>query len=225
MTGPVHRDDVAVYYGVVASRRAKTGPYLPIVSLALVAVIVAITFAVHGVRPPTIFELIGILTKVSVLVFILVFITRPLHALVQSSATAWLLANRRYLGLSFAAWHLVHWPLLTTLMVLVGPAKFWDMFQSIVIPAGTILLVITLMAATSNNRSRQFLGKPLWSAIHTIGIYAIWAWAFRIYMHKLKHPNVHAYVYVYTGLLVAALLLRWFVALTKPRRALTEGGR
>src|SRR5262249_1978228 len=99
--------------------------------------------AAHGVEVMSFEETIGILTKVSAPLFILVFVTRPLHVVVHNSTTAWMLANRRYLGLSFAAWHLMHWPILGSILALVGPAEFWAMYRSFGVPALSVLVVIT----------------------------------------------------------------------------------
>jgi len=149
------------------------------------------------------------LTPSGMLYVIAAFITRPLHELVHSSVTARLLANRRYLGLSFASWHLVHWPVITGFVLILGPEEFWANFGDFVIPAGTILLVITIMAATSNDRAQRFLGMRLWSAIHTLGLYAIWSWAFTIYLGRLPGEELHNYVYLW--LLIGALAFRWIM--------------
>lgn len=157
-----------------------------------------------------------VLTRISFLVFMLVFITRPLHDLIDSAWTAWLLANRRYLGLAFAAWHLIHWPILTSMVVLEGPATFWKFTHSYLVPAFCVLLAITFMAATSSNRAVRWLGKRRWSLLHTIGLYAIWLWFVRIYVLMARYQVLHAYIYL--GLAAAGLVLRWSMALRGWRR-------
>ncbi|MDB4955138.1 MAG: putative sulfite oxidase subunit YedZ [Myxococcales bacterium] len=215
---PQH-DQIAVADPGVSGRRRKPklGPLLPIGSLVAAILICAGIFIVDGFNIQTLLVALRSLTKVSVLVFILVFVTRPLHDLVRSSVTTWMLANRRYLGLSFAAWHLMHWPILGSLMALEGPALFWKYSKDFAIPAGCVLLVISLMAATSSNRAVRFLGKPLWSAIHTVGLYTIWVWFFRVYWLRLPKHEIHGYVNL--GLLAAALTFRWAIG---ARRIMTK---
>jgi sulfoxide reductase heme-binding subunit YedZ len=164
------------------ARSRRIGPWLPIISAVLVFAILGALIATYGFTVEAFFEALRYLTKISFLIFLLAFVTRPLHDLFGNRATAWLLANRRYIGLSFAVWHLIHWPILGSMMYLLGPETFWEYFGDFAIPAGSVLLVITLLAATSNNASQRVLGKRVWSAIHTAGIYVIWGWFFRVYV-------------------------------------------
>jgi sulfoxide reductase heme-binding subunit YedZ len=140
--------------------------------------------------------------------FMLAFVARPLHDVVDARATVWLVSNRRYLGLSFAAWHLLHWPILVCFYRILGPDEFWDDFYDILMPGIVILLVITFMAATSTDRAQRWLGMRTWSALHTIGAYTVWAWAFQIYLQRIpERADRHDYVYVWA--LVAVLAVRW----------------
>ena len=196
--------------------KRRIGPLLPVVSIAITTGITLILIAKYGMKPRAFVEALGWLTKVSFLIFLLVFVTRPLHDLFKNRATAWLLANRRYLGLTFAVWHLIHWPILGSIVYLVGWAKFWKAFHTIVIPAGCILVVITILAATSNNASQRFLGKRVWSAIHTVGVYVIWGWFAKVYVLS-KLPTLASfesrpYIFVYVTLLFAAMALRLVMA-------------
>jgi hypothetical protein len=38
-------------------------------------------------------------------------------------------ANRRYLGLSLAAWHLLHWPIIACFVKILGPSEFLGRVQ------------------------------------------------------------------------------------------------
>jgi DMSO/TMAO reductase YedYZ heme-binding membrane subunit len=101
-------------------------------------------------------------------------------------------------------------------MYIVGPAKFWAFFSDFAIPAGCVLVVISLLAATSNNASQRVLGKRVWGAIHTGGVYVIWGWFFKVYVLS-KMPNIQTvaqkpYIFVYVGLLFSAMLLRLVMA-------------
>jgi hypothetical protein len=108
----------------------------------------------------------------------------------------------------------MHWPILLTALALLGPAEFWEWFGDFAIPAGTILTVITLMAATSTDRAQRFLGMRLWSAFHTVGLYLAWAWSFRIYLQRIpEFADRHDYVYLW--LLVGVLAFRWIMAVRR----------
>ena len=105
----------------------------------------------------------------------------------------------------------MHWPILISVCALMGATEFWHAFREILLPSGSMLVLITVMAATSTNRAVRFLGKPLWSAIHTIGVYVIWSQIFSIYVGRLLDPVVPLHQYIYLALLVATLLFRWIM--------------
>jgi len=197
--------------------RRRVAPLLPLASLVITSSILGLMLLRDGTSVWTFVAALKVLTKVSYLLFLLVFITRPLHDLVKNRATRWLLANRRYLGLTFAVWHLMHWPILGSVLAIAGWARFWKAFGGFLIPAFSVLLVITLLAATSNNASQRFLGKRLWSGIHTVGIYLIWGWFAKVYFldKVVRTAKPESYVYVYVGLLFAAMALRLVMAVRR----------
>jgi methionine sulfoxide reductase heme-binding subunit len=197
-------------------RRRRVGPLIPLISLPITWSILGYLVATRGYELKTFVVALGVLTKVSFLWFVLVFITRPLHDLLHNRATAWLLANRRYLGLTFAVWHLIHWPILAAMLHIAGPAEFYRGLRHILVPATVGLVLITLLAITSNNASQRILGKQGWRALHTISIYAIWIWFARIYVFgKLLRTNQHPYIFVYVGILFAAMALRLAMAVRR----------
>lgn len=209
-------DDVVAVEPEQATKKRKIGPWLPIASLAITWAILGGLIATRGFQVMTFVEALRILTKVSFLVFMLVFVTRPLHDLFKSSWSAWLLANRRYLGLSFAAWHLIHYPILGAILYLVGPTKFQQFFGEILIPAGSVLLVISVLAITSNNTSQRVLGKRGWRALHTVGVYVIWGWFAKVYviskLPRIADPAQKPYIFVYVAILFAGMVLRLAMA-------------
>ena len=209
-------DLVAVEPEERVKKKRRVGPWLPVGSLIIVSTIFVGMIAARGFKITTFVVDLRIFTKVSFLIFMLVFAARPLHDLFRDRTTAWLVANRRYLGLSFAVWHLIHWPILGCIMYIVGPQKFWTLFGGFAIPAGSVLLVISLLAATSNNTSQRVLGKRVWGGIHTAGVYIIWGWFFKVYvLSKMPHvqsPAQKPYIFVYVGILFAAMLLRLAMA-------------
>ena len=78
-------------------------------SLGAAWLISAIILLTGGFDVDTLLDgVLNVLTKIGIPFFILAILIRPLHQLLHTKWTAWLLANRRYVGLSFAAWHLQH---------------------------------------------------------------------------------------------------------------------
>ena len=106
--------------------------------------------------------------------FLLAFAARPLRQVWTSPFTAWLLRNRRYVGLAFAAWHLTH------LLALGGLAlAFPDPFLGELGPGelyggGFIYLQLFVMVVTSNDASLRLLGRPAWRRLHAFASYGLW---------------------------------------------------
>jgi sulfoxide reductase heme-binding subunit YedZ len=192
------------------TRRIAGGPLLALCCLGAAWLIAAVILIAGGFNIETLLDgVLNVLTKIGVSFFILTILIRPLHQLLHTKWTAWLLANRRYVGLSFAAWHLQHWWIIGATAAIMGWTEFWNDFGDFVVPASIVLSVITLLAITSTDRAVRFLGQPLWKAIHTVGIYVIWSWFMHVYFSRL--PNQPVYVYIYMGLLIGALPFRWIM--------------
>ncbi|CAN5686630.1 hypothetical protein BH11MYX1_BH11MYX1_01280 [soil metagenome] len=197
--------------------RSKAGPLFVLLNLGAALVTATCVLLRYGFNDEGLGEVIAYLTPIGMGYFILAFIARPLHDAFHNRVTSWLLVNRRYVGLSFAAWHLPHWPVIVGFVVVLGPSTFWEYFGDFFLPAIAVLSVITLLAATSTDWAQRKLGMKTWSAIHTVGIYAIWVWAMQIYLSRIPAepetgnpgPGIHDYVFLW--LLLGALAFRWLM--------------
>lgn len=111
--------------------------------------------------------------RTSLLLFLPVFAASALAQFAPGRSTAWLLRNRRYLGVGFAASHGLH---AVTLAVFAArdPALFADMTNLVTfIGGGSTYLFILLMAATSFDRAVRVLGLRNWRILHRIGVWYI----------------------------------------------------
>jgi sulfoxide reductase heme-binding subunit YedZ len=139
-----------------------------------VAAMCAVILAMVGAGEEGLRLVIRATARTSVVLFGLAFSASSLRRLWPSEATRWLLANRRYLGVSFATSHLAH---LLAILALVG----WS-GSRLVAAAGPVTLVlggigygfIAAMAATSFDRSAAWLGARRWKRLHTVGGYYLW---------------------------------------------------
>jgi sulfoxide reductase heme-binding subunit YedZ len=107
--------------------------------------------------------------RISFLLFTLAFTASSMVRRWPNSFTNWCVANRRYLGLSFALAHIVHFGALSLLIIVTDtePELITIIF------GGSAYLFVVLMALTSNDKSVQLLGAN-WSRLHTYGGYYIW---------------------------------------------------
>jgi DMSO/TMAO reductase YedYZ heme-binding membrane subunit len=193
-----------------ASKR-RVGRALAVANLVVATGVIGTLLVRAGGDDEATAAAISVAAPVAIAYFVIAFVARPLNDLFDAGWTHWLKANRRYIGLSFAAWHLQHFPILGTLLVILGPHEFWAYFGDVILPAGTILLTITAMAATSTDGAQRWLGMRWWSALHTVGSYAVWAWAFQIYLNRIP-DDADRHDYVYLWLLIGALVVRWIAA-------------
>ena len=158
---------------------------------------------------------IRLTARTSLALFLLAFCASAAFRLRPGEATRWLLANRRYLGLSFAASHFLH---LAAIVGLVRryPTSFWSDTDPTAIAVGGIGYVfVAAMAATSNDASVAWLGTRRWHLLHLVGAY--WIWQIFLITYALGSPQAPLKL-IPVGLLLLALAMR--IATRRRRSAL-----
>jgi hypothetical protein len=142
-------------------------------SVALVAMVVGLS-AVYGLDEAGIRVLIRATARTSFACFLLAFVASPLRRAWRSPASAWLLANRRYLGLSFAVSHALHLVAILALYHWSGRELFAGTSPLVTVVGGLGYILLAAMAATSFDRAVAWLGVRRWRLLHTIGMYYLW---------------------------------------------------
>lgn len=104
--------------------------------------------------------------RVSYTFFILAYVARPLVSLLGVGQV--LVANRRYLGLSAAFAHTVHFGYVVAFVQLTEMPDLTTL-----VGAGLAFVLYWLMAATSNNASVRKLGVR-WKHLHRFGVHYLW---------------------------------------------------
>jgi DMSO/TMAO reductase YedYZ heme-binding membrane subunit len=176
-----------------------------IVAVAAVAV-AALTAAVLSTPTPGAEELraaLRVTALTSVACFLAAFTASALVRLRPSPATRWLLAHRRYLGLSFAASHAIHALVIAALERRTNFIAGYD--PTTLVGGGLGLVATALLAATSNDAAVRQLGARAWHRLHKVGVYYIWIIFVFTYMGPALASPYHALM---TLALVAALVLR-----------------
>lgn len=134
----------------------------------------AALLAVAGVGEEGLRLVIRATARTSVTLFTLAFVASALVRVWPSAVSRWLRANRRYVGVSFAASHLVH---LLAILTLVGwsTQRLFATAGFVTAVAGGIgYLFVAAMVATSFDRTAAWLGPRRWRRLHTIGVYYLW---------------------------------------------------
>jgi len=147
------------------------------------------------------------------------FLASSAHALFSSDLTAWILRNRKYLGLCFAvgmAWQAVF------IIWMVG--AYTDYYANEVFVLRDLIegllgyIVLLPMVLTTFKFGRRLITRKQWRLLHKTGIYYLWAYAFSVYWWEIfyyRDPVFLDYAFYWAGLLAWGLRA---AAWTKARR-------
>jgi len=153
--------------------------------------------------------------QTSFVLFTGAFIASALHRAWPTPLSRWLLANRRYLGVSFAVSHFIH---LAFIVALTLTSTEFKLNAATVVVGGGAYMFIAAMTATSFDRTAAWMGPRAWRRLHTIGVYYIWTVFFISYAPRaIRSP---AYVPIVLVLL-GAITLRLAVG-RRSRRHVTS---
>jgi sulfoxide reductase heme-binding subunit YedZ len=173
-----------------------------LLSLMTVGIVGAHDFSVDGIRMA-----IRATARTSLLLFLPVFAASALVRLQPNDVTRWLHRNRRYLGVSFAASHILHAFAIISFAV-ADPVLFGSMTSAgTLVTGGLAYLFIIAMAATSFDGAVRWLGARNWRLLHWCGSWYI-AISFIITNAK-RTPGMPLYWLAVT-LTTIVILLRLF---------------
>lgn len=170
-------------------------------SLALV-VMTALLLAIEGTGEEGVRVVVRATARTSLIFFAAAFAATGLRRLWRAPATAWLIRNRRYVGLSFAVSHAIHMAAILTLVATV-PGFAADVSRTTIIGGGTAYVLIALMALTSNDTAVRRLGRWRWRALHLTGLWVV----FGIFVSSYLGRAVHNPNYIPHAALLAAMLI------------------
>jgi len=189
----------------MSQREAISGWALTRNASAALAAAFAIRYLAAAGGEESIRAVVRLTAQTSVVLFVAAFAASSLRVVWKSEATAWLLKNRRYVGVTFAFSHLVH---LFALIALGRVSQeFVDSLNATTLIGGGLGFVfIGLLAATSSNRAVATLGAANWRRLHKVGVYYIWVIFFQSYLPRALFTS--PVYWLPTGLLLAGFGLR-----------------
>ena len=167
-------------------------------------------------RASDVSDMIGFSVRFAVPIIFLVTAISPLHYLLPGTVTAWLMRNRKYIGLTFAvamAWQ----GFFIYLMSGVHRDYYFDeiFFFRDELEGSTGYLFLAAMVLTSFNFARKHLTASQWRVIHLGGLYFLWAYPFSTYWWTLSGyydgpPTLHDYLFYWLGFSAFALrIVAW----------------
>ena len=146
----------------------------------------------------------------SLILFLLAFSASSLARLWPGPGTQWLLRNRRYLGLSFAASHALHGMAIIAFAE-TAPLAFHEATSPVTFIFGGIgYAFILAMSATSFDRTAAAIGPRAWKLLHRTGAFYLWA---QFVVSFIKHLDGMPIYFAFLGLLAPAMALRIAAAL------------
>lgn len=143
--------------------------------------------------------------RTSFVLFLAAFTAAPLVKLLPSAPTRALVRERRYIGLSFAASHLLH-ALALIIYIRTAPAAFWvGRTAATNVPGSIGYVMILLLTVTSFAVPARLTGPENWKRLHRVGV-----WILAIIFAGSFFARVHQHAgYLVPGLvMVTAMLLR-----------------
>jgi methionine sulfoxide reductase heme-binding subunit len=143
--------------------------------------------------------------RTSLLLFLLTFTASGAWRRWPGAWSRWQLANRRYLGLSFAYSHVVH---LVAIIIFarLAPIAFDEASDPHTRFVGEIgYAFIFAMAATSFDTTAAWLGRRAWKVLHTTGAWYLWVNFFLSYISRAIH---HPHYWVGVAAVLGALVVR-----------------
>lgn len=145
-----------------------------LVSLALTTISACLVFVLvtNGWNEDGLRAAIRVTARGSFLFFVAAFSASSLALFVVSPLTRWQLANRRFLGISFALCHLLHAGAILALAAHTEGATLAGRAHD-VIGGSVIYGLILFMLVTSFDRPAAWVGPRLWKRVHTLGGYVI----------------------------------------------------
>lgn len=185
-----------------------------ILSLFLFGNVVITLYVLDINDKETISVLIRSTAKFSFVLFMVAFSASSLYYFWKNRFTKWMLANRRYIGVSFAVSHYLHLFALLLMTFFISFNVFEDRGLFPTIAGGIAYAFITVMTITSFDRTRNLLSLKNWKRVHTIGSYLLW-----IIFAKSYLPNIlsNPITTLFSVILIVVLLLR-ILKLVKNKR-------
>lgn len=143
--------------------------------------------------------------RTSALLFLMAFCADAMTTLWPSEFTRWMRANRRYIGLSFAASHTIHAYTFLSLAGLSETLSRQVLHSDTVIVPSIGYFFIFALAVTSSNWAQAQLGMRWWRRLHFVGTHFLWL---LFLLGFIKHTPEHPEDWVGVCLVVAAMVMR-----------------
>ncbi|MBT8100784.1 MAG: hypothetical protein KJO82_13595 [Gammaproteobacteria bacterium] len=159
--------------------------------------------------------LLKLTARLSFLIYLVIFIARPLRQMLANRLTRWLVKERRSLGIAFAAMHTVHLGLIFTLHDFASLLARPILGTAV---GATAYSLMYLMLITSFDAPARAIGPKNWRRLHKTGLFFI---GFVFVATLLPEPGQPVYTMdrawftVLTGGAIVVRLTAWLALRSK----------
>lgn len=204
------------------SRRGAFEGWWLFAGLAVAILLVEAAILLHGgYGEESLRGVVRASARISVSLFCLAFAASSLQLLLHPPLSAWLLRNRRALGVAFGFCHGTH-ALALLLLARDFPSPFVDEVDALTLVFGGFAYVVLLaMVATSSDAAQRALGMRRWRLLHKSGSYYLWFIFFLTYAPLAVMGDGIAVLA--SALLLGAVSLRLAAFARGQRGGLSEG--
>ncbi|MBD2016481.1 hypothetical protein H6F96_21210 [Microcoleus sp. FACHB-53] len=170
-------------------------------SALTVGTIVGVIWLFYGVDEKGMRMAIRATARTSTILFLSAFVASSLRKLWLTPLSAWLLKNRRYLGISMAVSHTYQ------AIALFG---LWLVTAGVAPPSNPLgilgYILLFAMTVTSFKRPAAWLGKQGWKILHNTGMHFFWLGL--LFEYSVNLPKSMLIYSPFVILLVLAMMLR-----------------
>jgi len=139
------------------------------------ALLVVLLILLNGFSYENISYALRLTSKVSLVLFIFIFIASPLHNIWPSTFSRWLKLNRRQIGIGFGITLLVSHIGLMLWLYGIDSQRILDRIKiTDIFGGGFGLFFLLIMVITSLTRFSSAISSKVWKQTHTVGLYVIY---------------------------------------------------
>jgi hypothetical protein len=171
-------------------------------TMLMIGAVVLTIVEKNGTDAATVFLTLRLTALTSFLIYLFLFVARPLQQLVDSRIARSMKRNRRYFGIALAGSHTVHLILITMFVFGTGVPS------GVLVSGGIAYAFLYLMLITSFDAPAAAIGPVAWRRLHKAGLYWIGGiFTFTLGKNFIANPGslVHQIIVV---LILAAISVR-----------------
>ncbi|MBT8080091.1 MAG: hypothetical protein KJO31_16045 [Gammaproteobacteria bacterium] len=206
------------------SKAVNGWPLFWLVSIPMSLVMVAAMLDADMSTGAGVSSMIGFSVRWAVPFVFLVVAISSLQYLIPGPVPAWLLRNRKYIGLCFAVAMAWQGAFIFLMSNFFSDYYYDDVYLLRDELEGSVgYIFLTAMVVTSFPFGRKYLTPKQWRVLHKCGLYFLWAYPFSVYWWNLSYypnPQPIDYVFYWSGFLAFSLrILAW----GRKRQQIAEG--